>query len=69
MRDDHLLCVRHRKFVVTNDSNHGRKTYRHLAGDMVLRKWFNRFWFIIPMRPGCTPALPPPLHQPVTSLR
>ena len=25
MREDNLLCVRKRKFVVTTDSNHGRK--------------------------------------------
>src|SRR5271169_6742115 len=27
MREDNLLCVRKRKFVVTTDSNHGRKVY------------------------------------------
>ena len=36
MREDNLLCVRKRKFVVTTDSNHGRKVYPNLAGKMVL---------------------------------
>jgi len=28
MREDNLLCVRKRKFVVTTGSNHGRNIYR-----------------------------------------
>src|SRR6185437_3802213 len=36
MREDNLLCVRKRKFLVTTDSNHGRKVYPNLARDMVL---------------------------------
>ncbi len=36
MREDNLLCVRKRKFVVTTDSNHGRKVYPNLAGEMML---------------------------------
>ena len=36
MREDNLLCVRRRKFVVTTDSNHTRKVYPNLARDMVL---------------------------------
>src|SRR3954452_906014 len=36
MREDNLLCVRKRKFVMTTDSHHGRKVYPNLAGDMVL---------------------------------
>jgi len=36
MREDNLLCVRRRKFVVTTDSNHDRKVYPNLAGEMVL---------------------------------
>jgi len=36
MREDNLLCVRKRKFVVTTDSSHGRKIYPNLARDMVL---------------------------------
>jgi len=36
MREDNLLCVRKRKFVVTTDSGHGRKVYPNLAGAMSL---------------------------------
>ena len=36
MREDNLLCVRKRKFVVTTDSNHDRKVYPNLAGEMVV---------------------------------
>jgi putative transposase len=36
MREDNLLCLRRRKFVVTTDSNHGRKVYPNLARQMVL---------------------------------
>jgi putative transposase len=36
MREDNLLCVRRRKFVVTTDSKHGRKIYPNLARGMVL---------------------------------
>jgi len=36
LREDNLLCVRKRKFVVTTDSNHGRKVYPNLAAAMVL---------------------------------
>jgi putative transposase len=36
MREDNLLCVRRRKFVVTTDSNHGRKVYSNLARTMLL---------------------------------
>ena len=36
MREDNLLCVRKRKFVVTTDSNHGKKVYPNLARQMVL---------------------------------
>lgn len=36
MREDNLLCVRKRKFVVTTNSNHGLKVYPNLARDMVL---------------------------------
>ena len=34
--EDNLLCIRKRKFVVTTDSNHGRKIYPNLAGQMKL---------------------------------
>ena len=36
MREDNLLCVRRRKFVVTTDSNHTRKVYPNLARSMIL---------------------------------
>jgi transposase InsO family protein len=36
MREDNLLCVRKRKFVVTTDSSHGRKIYPNLARNMIL---------------------------------
>jgi putative transposase len=36
LREDNLLCVRKRKFVLTTDSNHDRKIYPNLAGQMVL---------------------------------
>ena len=36
MREDNLLCVRRRKFVVTTDSKHGRKIYPNLARGMAL---------------------------------
>lgn len=36
MREDNLLCVVKRKFVVTTDSAHGRKVYPNLAVSMIL---------------------------------
>jgi putative transposase len=36
MREDNLLCVRKRKFVVTTDSNHGRKVYPNRVRGMVV---------------------------------
>jgi putative transposase len=36
MREDNLLCLRRRKFVVTTDSNHRLPVYPNLAGDLVL---------------------------------
>jgi putative transposase len=36
LREDNLLCIRKRKFVVTTDSNHGRKVHPNLARTMVL---------------------------------
>jgi putative transposase len=43
MREDNLLCVRKRKFVVTTDSNHTRKVYPNLARDMILTA-INQLW-------------------------
>jgi transposase InsO family protein len=36
LREDNLLCVRKRKFILTTDSNHGRKVYPNLAPDIAL---------------------------------
>jgi transposase InsO family protein len=36
MREDNLLCVRKRKFVVTTDSNHKRRIYPNLAPNIIL---------------------------------
>src|SRR5215471_2616146 len=43
MREDNLLCVRKRKFVVTTDSNHGRRIYPNLARELVLTG-VNQLW-------------------------
>jgi hypothetical protein len=52
MREDNLLCVRKRKFVVTTDSNHTRKVYPNLARDMVLTA-INQLWGPISPTSGC----------------
>jgi transposase InsO family protein len=36
MREDNLLCLRRRKFMVTTDSNHSRPVYPNVAREMVL---------------------------------
>ena len=43
MREDNLLCVRRRKFVVTTDSNHTRRIYPNLARELVLTG-VNQLW-------------------------
>jgi len=43
MREDNLLCVRKRKFVVTTASNHGRKVYPNLKSEMEL-SGINQLW-------------------------
>jgi transposase InsO family protein len=43
MREDNLLCVRRCKFLVTTDSNHGRKIYPNLARELVLTG-VNQLW-------------------------
>ena len=43
MREDNLLCLRKRKFVVTTDSRHGLKVYPNLAAKMVLTG-VNQLW-------------------------
>jgi transposase InsO family protein len=39
MSEDNLLCGRQRKFVVTADSNHGRKVYPNLARPTLLYRY------------------------------
>jgi putative transposase len=36
MREDNLLCLRRRKFVITTDSNHNLRVYPNLAASMEL---------------------------------
>jgi putative transposase len=44
LREDNLLCLRKRKFVVTTtDSDHGRRVYPNLAGQMSL-SGINQLW-------------------------
>jgi putative transposase len=43
MREDNLLCLRHRKFVVTTDSKHDLPVYPNLAKAMVLTS-INQLW-------------------------
>jgi len=43
MREDNLLCLRRRKFVVTTDSNHSRPVYPNLAAELVLTG-INQLW-------------------------
>jgi transposase InsO family protein len=43
MREDNLLCLRRRKFVLTTDSNHDRLVYPNLAGKMELTG-LNQLW-------------------------
>jgi putative transposase len=43
MREDNLLCVRRRKFMVTTDSRHNLPTYPNLAGEMAPTA-INQLW-------------------------
>jgi putative transposase len=43
LREDNLLCLRRRKFVVTTDSKHTRPVYPNLAGEMT-PTGINRLW-------------------------
>ena len=43
MREDNLLCLRRRKFVVTTNSNHDRPVYPNRARDMEL-DGINQLW-------------------------
>jgi putative transposase len=44
MREDNLLCVRRRRFVVTTESNHWRRVYPNLARQMVLLTGMDQLW-------------------------
>jgi putative transposase len=44
LREDNLLCVRKRKFVITTESNHGRKVYPNLAREMVVMTDMDQLW-------------------------
>jgi putative transposase len=43
LREDNLLCIRKRKFLVTTDSNHKRQVYPNLAEQMSLTG-INQLW-------------------------
>jgi putative transposase len=43
MREDNLLCLRHRKFVVTTDSHHQHPVYPNVASGMQLTT-INQLW-------------------------
>ena len=43
MREDNLLCLRKRKFLVTTNSDHDRPVYPNLAGNMML-SGINQLW-------------------------
>jgi putative transposase len=43
MREDNLLCLRRRKFLVTTDSRHGFPIYPNLAGELQLTD-INQLW-------------------------
>jgi putative transposase len=43
MREDNLLCLRRRKFVLTTDSRHDRPVYPNLAGEMEVNG-LNQLW-------------------------
>ena len=43
LREDNLLCIRKRKFVVTTDSNHNRRVYPNLA-ERVTLSGINQLW-------------------------
>jgi putative transposase len=43
MREDNLVCLRRRKFLVTTDSQHGFPMYPNLAGELQLTN-VNQLW-------------------------
>jgi transposase InsO family protein len=52
LREDNLLCVRKRKFVVTANSNHGLRVYPNLAAGMVL-SGVDQLWRAVSPTSGC----------------
>ena len=44
MREDNLLCVRRRAFVVTTDSRHNLPVYPNLARGMIQTSAINQLW-------------------------
>lgn len=44
MREDNLLCLRKRRFVVTTDSDHGLPVYPNVARDLVLTESISYGW-------------------------
>jgi putative transposase len=45
LRENNLLCLRKRKFVVTTDPNHNLRVYPNLAGSMHLTG-IDQFWIV-----------------------
>lgn len=43
MREDNLLCVRRKKFIVTTDSRHNLPVYPNLAAE-ISPTWVNQLW-------------------------
>ena len=43
LREDNLLCIRKRKFVVSTDSNHNRRVYPNVAEQITL-SGINQLW-------------------------
>ena len=50
MREDNLLSIRRRRFVVTTNSEHGWRIYPNLARYMILRA-INQLWVADHLRP------------------
>ena len=44
MRQDNLLCLRRRKFVVTTDSGHGLPVYHQLGPDALTLTGLDQLW-------------------------
>jgi len=56
MRQDNLLCLRHKTFVVTTDSRHNLPVYPNLARHLTPAGSTNCGWPILPTS-GCGPSL------------